>query len=322
MPLEKTSFLTRAGIEVQHNYLVAFLRLLARFEVLRMHTIAYGLFPSRTQSAALAAAQRVVSNAVKQRYVESVVWTNARRYYALTGKGARFVNELDPDFGARATGAALRLLNKEHREWGVLIAMASEHRRMPGFSESLIAGQMHTDITTYFGHTPDAVTLFGDIAVWHEVEMSRRSTTRRRAAPRTLSGAEKLIDLVRTLRTKHHITHGGKQYPVALIMHCATDKIEREVRNLILAAIRPHGGIEREEGFEVDFDRTPADDEVPDDMPEGGVLSEPTEGPAALQIVINKLPATPEEAWSGVLPWAGCPGEPHGPVDEFIQMKA
>lgn len=319
MPLEKTSFLNRAGLEVQHNYLVAFLRLLCRYQVLRMHTIAYGLFPLRTQSAALAAAQRVVSNAVKRKYVASVTWTNGRRYFALTGRGARFINELDPDFGARATISSLMSLNKEHREWGVLISMASEHRGMPGFSEALIAGQMHTDITTYFGHTPDAITLFGDIAVWHEVETSRRSTTRRAAAPRTMSGAEKLIHLVRTLRDAHHITHAGKQYPLALIMHCATDKIEREVRNLILTAIEPHGGTAVEEGFEVGFLRTAALDDVPDDMPEGGELSVPTDGPLMLQIVIDKLPATPEEAWTGVLPWAGCPGQPRGPLDEFIR---
>lgn len=309
MRLEKTSFLNRTGIEVQHNYLVAFLRLLARYEALRMHTIAYALFPRRTQTAALAAAQRIVSNAVKLKYVDWAPWKGTvryTRYYALTPKGARFVNALDPDFGARSTVSSLRLLNKEHRDWGVLIAIASEHRELPGFSESLIAGQMHSDITNYFGHTPDAVTLIGGNAVWHEVEMSPRSTRRHQATPNTPSGKEKLTHLVRTLRAKHHLTHEGKQYPVALVMHCVTDKIERAVRKTIWEAIQEDGGTKQGDGFEVTFLRHSSAKE-----PLG-------QGPRTLKIGINRIPLRPEDAWTGVLPWSGCPGEPQGPLDHFL----
>lgn len=325
MTIEKTSFLNRTGIEVQHHYLVAFLRLLARYEALRMHTIAYALFPLRTQTAAMAAAQRVVSNAVKLKYVDWRPWKGTiryTRYYALTPKGARFVNALDPDFGARSTMPSLGLLNKEHRDYGVLIAIASEHRGMTGFSESLIAGQMHSDITKHFLHTPDALTLINGRAVWHEVEMSPRSTKRHRATQDTPSGKEKLAHLVQVLRDKRHITHAGKQYPIALVMHCVTDKIARAVRSVIWDAIKDGGGTKSGDVFEVDFGRyASAPNELPDDMPEGGELLEPelTDGPRKLEIIINRIPLRPEDAWSGVLPWAGCPGDLKGPLDHFMQ---
>lgn len=311
MTIEKTSFLNRTGIEVQHHYLVAFLRLLARYEALRMHTIAYALFPLRTQTAAMAAAQRVVSNAVKLKYVDWRPWKGTiryTRYYALTPRGARFVNEIDPDFGARSTMPSLGLLNKEHRDYGVLIAIASEHRGLPGFSESLITGQMHRDITDYFGHTPDAVTLIGGNAVWHEVEMSPRSTRRHQATPSTPSGKEKLVHLVRTLRAKHHLTHGGEQYPVALVMHCVTDKIERAVRKTVWEAIQEDGGTKRDGGYEVTFERYAKGKEAPGQEPQ------------KLQIGINRIPLRAEDAWSGVLPWAGCPVEPKGPLDHFMRQ--
>lgn len=326
MRLEKTSFLNRSGIEVQYNYLVAFLRLLARYEALRMHTIAYALFPRRTPEAAHAAAQRVVANALAEKYVDWAPWkgtTRYTRYYALTRTGAQFVSALDPDFGARSTVSSLRLLNKEHRDWGVMIAMASEHRGMTGFSESLIAGQMHSDVTKYFGHTPDALTLTNGMAVWHEVETSPRSTRRHQATPKTPSGNEKLAHLVQVLRDKRHITHDEKQYAIALVMHCVTDKIERAVRRVIWDAIKDGGGTKSGDVFEVDFGRyASAANELPDDMPEGGELLEPelTDGPRKLEIIINRIPLWPEDAWSGVLPWAGCPGDPKGPLDHFMQQ--
>lgn len=292
------AYLTKPGTEVQHYYLVTFLRMLCRYQVMRMHTVAYALFPTRAQSAAMAAAQRVVHNAAKKNYITHVNWMNGRRYYALTSKGARFLNELTEDYGARPTATALRKQNKDHREWCTLIAIASDQRGMRGFGEAEISGGMHTDIMGYFGHIPDAITLVenGDkrAAVWHEVETSRRSTTRRTSTPNELCGAEKFVRLVRTLQDKHHLVHEAKEWPLLLAVHCGSARIEREIRALIERV----GGIKDERGYTLPFAR-------------GGEL----------QVIINKLTCEHEGAWAGVLPWTGCPRDPQGPVDRFVQRQ-
>lgn len=294
--------LNRAGPAAQRAYLLAFLHLVRQHECVRMFTVAYALFPNRTQSAALAAAQRVVTNAKRLRYIQSVNWMDSHRYYALTKRGAAFVNELDPELCAHSTTQALHLENKKHRHWGVLIAIASEHRGMQGFSEAQIAGQMHTDITTYFSHTPDAVTIDGDRAVWHEVETSRRSTARRAETPETKCGAEKLVHLVQTIREKRVLEHQSWMHPITLVMHCAGDAIERSVRVTIEAAIKPHKGEANKHGYSVPCD---------------GADSDP------LIIIINLLPLEPDDgAWRGVLPWADCPGEVRSPCDDYSQPSA
>lgn len=298
----KNAILNRAGPAVQHVYLVSFLRLLCRYECMRTYTVAFAMFPTRTQSAALAAAQRVVTNANKKGYIHALNWMDGRRYYALSPKGARFLNELDPEYCARSTVSALSRQNKNHRDWSVLIAIASEHRQFSGFSESLIAGDMHNDITSYFGHIPDAVTVMPQAAIWHEVETSRRSTTRRVESPNALCGAEKLVHLVQTLRVKHVLTHHGKTYPVMLAMHCAGDKIEREVRALIEKAISPFLWEKKDYGYDVAREGSQS---------------------RSMMIIVNSLPLTPEDgAWTDVLPWAMSPGEPKSDVDRFVQRQS
>ena len=299
MTMTQRAVLTRAGPAAQRAYLLAFLRLVHQHECVRMYTVAFALFPNRTQSAALAAAQRVVTNAKQQRYIQSVNWMDSHRYYALTKRGAAFLNELDPELEAHSTMHALHLENKRHRHWGVLIAIASAQRGMEGFSEALISGEMHNDITTYFGHTPDAVTIANNIAVWHEVETSRRSTTRRAETQGTLCGAEKLTHLVRTIREKRVLEHRGWAYPLILVMHCAGEAIERSVRAILDAAVKTLGGEKTSTGYSVPCD---------------GADSDP------LTITINLLPLEPEDgAWCGLLPWAGCPVKPVSECDEYLR---
>lgn len=295
------AILTRSGPTVQHIYLVSLLRLLYRYKCMRTYTVAFAMFPTRSQSAALAATQRIVSNAHKKNYIKALTWADGRRYYALSPKGAKFLNELDPTYCASSTVSSLTKQNKNHRDWGVLIAIASEHRKLPGFSESLIAGDMHHDITTYFGHTPDAITLLNSTAVWHEVEASRRSTTRRAESPNTLSGVEKLAHLIQTLHAKRYITHTGNTYPISLVMHCVGQKIEREVRAVIEKTIIPLAGKTLETGYIVPCTK------VNEEM----------------HILINSLPQAPEDGtWSETLPWRGCPGNPQSDVDIFVKRTS
>lgn len=297
------AYLTKPGTEVQHYYLVTFVRMLCRHQVMRMHTIAYALFPNRTQSAAMTAAQRVVSNARKKGYITHVNWMNGRRYYALTSKGARFLNELNEEEGAHSTVPALRKQNKDHREWGTLIAIASEQRGMSGLGEAEIAGSMYADLTKYFAHIPDAVTLVnrGNVrhALWHEVETSRRSTTRRTTTPKESCGAEKFAHLVETLRNKFYLTHAGEEWRLTLILHCGSAKIERELRGLLVGA----GGTPEGDGYTFPFSRR-------------------TPTPELLAVVINQLPGEHENAWTGVLPWRGCDLEPKSPIDRFVHRPA
>ena len=291
--------LNRAGPAVQRAYLLSFLHLVHQHECVRMYTVAFALFPNRAQSAAQAAAQRVVTHAMKLRYVRAVNWTDEHRYYALTQRGANFLNELDAELCAQATVHALHLQQKNHRHWGVLIAIASEHRGMLGFSEALISGEMHSDITTYFGHTPDAVTIHGDKAIWHEVETSSRSTTRRAKTPDVMCGTEKLIHLVRTIREKRALEFRAFMHPITLVMHCAGDAIERQVRTLVEAAVMPLKGKKVKDGYSVPCDGADSDN---------------------LTIIINRLPVEPENgAWCNVLPWSNCPGEVHSASDSYLQ---
>lgn len=301
--LSPPAFLNTSARIAQHNYLIAYLLLLCRYKCLRVYTTAYALFPLRTQSGACKAAQRVVSNAVKNGYVRSYCNTmTGRRYYALSIKGALFLNSLDADYDAQTTVPALKAENREHREWGVLIAIASEHRAMQGFSEALIAGSMHQDIVNYFGYVPDAVTLFetpnGRVALWHEVETSRRSTTRRATTPTVLCGIEKFAHLIKTLRDKCYLIRNDRKFTLILVVHCGTEKIEREIRALTASVIKPFSGKATDSGYVINF---------------------ASSGAGEMQILINQLPAEHEKSWNGVLPWAGCVMPAVSQVDRFVQ---
>ncbi|MDO9209100.1 MAG: hypothetical protein Q7T91_12700 [Sulfuricurvum sp.] len=300
-----TTILNTPGQVVQHTYLVAALKLLERYGAMRRHTIGYGLFPGRPLSAARAAIERVLCNAKKQGFVREQDWMNSQRYYALSTKGARFLNTLDEDWNASSNVATLRLHNKEHREWSQLIAMASEHRGWQGISEPELKGGLYNDITNYFGHMPDALTLVkdkakaGGLAIWHEVELSRRSTTRKETSPKMMCGVEKLAHLVQVMRDKHHLIYKKEEYMVALMLHCATDKIEREVRGVIEQSCAMNVLCKTGQGYEVGFKRP---------------------GGESLQILVNRLAATHEEGWDK-MPWSWAGGSPRGVIDIFTEKR-
>lgn len=302
---KKTQVLGVSGTVAKSVYVTACLGLLGTYKCLNLHAISFGLFPGRTRTAALAAAHRVVNNAVEARYVEYVDWRAEGRYYALTKKGAQHLNSLDSEFRAGSTIAALHDANKIHRIWGALIAIAARSKGMTGFTESNLPPALFGEISNYFGKIPDAVTLTENRAVWHEVETSRRSTTRKKSALDEASGTERLRGLVRVLREKHHIVHRDKEFVVALSLHCSNAKIERSVRRTIEQALLDrnfkHTAFKRTpQGYSVEFERGGSD---------------------LLNIIITTLPKTPEETWSNVFPFTWCKVEPQSAVEKIVGQR-
>lgn len=295
--------LTASGHMVQHAYLIQCLRLVHEFGALRVLTIAYAMFPSRAQSAASAAAKRVVSNALKRGYLACHIEANSRRYYALTLRGARVLHSFDDSYRVRSTTSALDFHRHEHREWCNVVALAARHRGLSSRSEAQITGTAHTEISRSFGHMPDAVTYYDDdnaehCAAWHEVELSRRST----------SGTKKLTHLVRTLIEKRYLTHNNLEHSINLVMHCATSKIERENHRAIRDALAACTNDVHELGDDAD----------------AAYAAQVGIGQARrwFLVYINRLPETVEAAWASSLPWPGVPGEISSDIDVFLQSDA
>lgn len=240
-----TRHLNTNGITVQEHYLREALALLMRYGTLRLHSLAFGLFPLRAPSAALAAAQRVMANAVKCGYVAfSDEPKSRRRYYALSASGARHLREETDEIWAEATTHLLKKLTRaHHREWSNLCAIAAARRGLESYAESDFWGQaFRTDVTQNFGHVPDALTFTEvnntPIVVWHEFELSRRSVRSRRrgllaADEQDRSGVGKFRHLLHTLRAKRYITNGSVEHVVMLLLHCATEKIARELGRVL-----------------------------------------------------------------------------------------
>jgi hypothetical protein len=234
----KTKKLIASGHLVQHAYLIQCLKLVHEFGALRVLTIAYAIFPGRAQTAASAAAQRVVSNALKRGYLAYSIEPDSRRYYALTLRGARVLHSSDDSYRVRSTTKALIFHRHEHREWCNVVALAARHRGLSSRSEAQIVGAAHAEIVRSFGHVPDAVTYYSEDgenrAAWHEIELSRRST----------SGTKKLAHLVRTLIEKRYLTHNDREHNISLVLHCATAKIERENHRVIQEALAAYNVLE------------------------------------------------------------------------------
>lgn len=293
--------LTAPGYLVQQTYLLQCLRLVHEFGALRSITIAYAMFPLRTQAAASAAAKRVLSNALNLGYLTYHIEPNSRRYYALTLRGGRILHSIDDRYRVRSTTSSLNLHRHEHREWCNVITLAARHRGLSSRSEAQIVGPAHSEIVHSFGHVPDAVTFYAESydyrAAWHEVELSRRSA----------SGTKKLRHLVRTLIEKRYLTHHNAEHNLTLVMHCATAKIERENRRVVGEALVACGA----ELMELDADAEPA------------YVAQV--GTGALRwyfpIYINRLPANVEVAWSSSLPWPGAPGTVSSDVDVFLKQS-
>lgn len=297
---KKATTLNVSGTKAKAVYIAGCLALLNTYKCLSMYAISFGLFPRRTPTAALAAAHRVVNNACAAGYADYVDWRDEGRYYALTSKGAHHLNSIDKRYAAGSTRPALRQANKRHRDWGVLIAMASVSKKMHGFTESNLPRSLFSEISTYFGKIPDAVTLTDKTAVWHEVETSRRSTTRKKNALAEPCGAERLRGLVRVLREKHHVVHREQEFVVALSLHCSSAKIERSVRRTVekaLESVENTSFKQTRHGYSVAFERGGTD---------------------MLNIIITTLPDDPARTWSGVFPFTWCKIEPQSVVEKFV----
>lgn len=240
-----TRHLNANGVRVQQHYMGEALTLLMRHGTLRMHSVAFGMFPNRTPSAALAAAQRVVANAVGAGYVVHADEPKSRfRYYALSSSGARYLRRETDEMWAEPTTNLLKTLTRaHHREWSNLCAISATRRGLESYGESDFWGQaFRHDVTHNFGHIPDALT-FIEVnneaqVVWHEFELSRRSVRSPKRGPlapgeQDRSGVGKFRHLLATLRGRRFIRNGLIDHTVVLLLHCATAKILRELeRNL------------------------------------------------------------------------------------------
>ena len=177
-----TRHLNANGVNVQEHYLREALTLLMRYGTLRMHSMAFALFPNRAQSAARAATQRVMANAVATGYAVYADEAKSRyRYYALSSSGARYLRDETGEIWAEPTTHLLKKMTRaHHREWTNLCAVAATRRGLEGYAENDFWGQaFRHDVTENFGHIPDALTFYEAsnraFVIWHEFELSRRS---------------------------------------------------------------------------------------------------------------------------------------------------
>lgn len=233
----KERFLIVDALHARRHYLLEALELLARYGTLRVHALAFGLFPSRSQPAALAAAQRVVANAVERGFIVSADDPASRfRYYALAAAGARFIRDEGGFDGTAPTTHLLKKLTRaHHREWTNICSIAAIRRGLESYAETDYHGQsFRADLNERFGHIPDALT-FADIgnrptAVWHEIELSRRSMRNLQLRPlkpgeQDKSGICKWRQLLHTLRQRCALTHGGVDHRLMLVVHCASSTL-------------------------------------------------------------------------------------------------
>jgi len=248
-----TRYLLVDALTARHRYLMEALELLMRYGTLRVQGLAFGLFPNRSQPAALAAAQRVVANAVERGFVVGADDPASRfRYYALTAAGARFLrDEGDVSDAASTTHLLKKLTRAHHREWTNLCSIAAVRRELESYAETDYYGQsFRTELNERFGHIPDALT-FADIgnrptAVWHEIELSRRSMRNlvtRPLAPgeQDKSGIGKWRQLLHTLRQRRVLTHRGTDHWLMLVVHCASSTLLSILAKHLVLYAEGHG---------------------------------------------------------------------------------
>jgi hypothetical protein len=233
----KTRYLLVDALDARQHYLTEALKLLMRYGTLKMHGLAYGLYPNRTMKAAMAAAHRVASHALKLGFIRSADDPGTRfRYYALTAAGARFLREHGgPDDAESTTHLLKKLTRAHHREWTNLCSIAAIRRQLESYAETdYFRKSFRAELLERFGHIPDALTYaeIGNIptVVWHEIELSRRSMRNletRPLAPGELdrSGIGKWLHLLGTLRQRRVLTHKGTDHQVRLVVHCANSTL-------------------------------------------------------------------------------------------------
>jgi len=233
----KERFLIADALLARRHYLLEALELLMRYGTLRVQSLAFGLFPNRSQPAAIAAAHRVVANAVAHSLIASADYpAHSFRYYALTAAGARVVREQGGINDAEPTTHLLKKLTRaHHREWTNVCSIAARRRGLESYAETDYYGQaFRQDLTERFGHIPDAVT-FANLgnrptAVWHEIETSRRSMRNLQTRPlrpdeTDNSGIGKWRSLLHTLRQRCVLTHRGQDHRLMLVVHCASSTL-------------------------------------------------------------------------------------------------
>lgn len=253
-----TRILTKGGVAVQEHYLREALAMLMRYGTLRISGLAFSLFPNRSQKAARAAAHLVASNACKLEFVDFEVEKKSQyRYYALTAKGAAYLRTLGYE-SAKPTIALLKgkLIKANHREWTNMCAIAGTRRGIEAYAENNVWDQPFSeDLINHFGHVPDALTFAPDLynsaaVVWHEFELSRRSSKAPNAPPKLdkdgkpkkdKSGVHQFRSLLTTLRTKRVLLNRGEPYTIKLFLHCASAYIQKEMVRHINAYTLTHG---------------------------------------------------------------------------------
>lgn len=333
----KTRQLTASGIKAQEHYLRQGLDLLHKHGTLRAKTLAFALFPNRSEKAAMAAAYRVLANASEQGLIEFADEKKSRhRYYALGRVGAAYLRSTSIAMDAVGTTALLNksgagvntsMVKARHREWTNVLAIAAILRGLKSWSEtSYPRSGFRADVSQNIAHVPDALTVIsaetdggGDaLAIWHEVELSRRSVGPDREVkqkdPKTgkvrkvmvQSGRTKLLKLVAALRdNKVILNQDGEPHTVRLMFHCATPLIADEVASAI---VRAYGGIILEDDFyrALDEERRKIFRHLT--MPFDTGLRKPGQAVELLHIHIELLPhrGNIEMVWhDSLLPWAG-----------------
>ena len=246
--------LTVDGNQVSASYLVSLLKHLSEFGTARTHSLAYALFPARTQTAAIAAIQRSLANAVSLGYVQfGAVEKTQHRFYALTKKGAAFLTDAQPELGpVSATTHLLKSMKKaEHREWTTMLTVwARLHNGLEAMNETALLGTPGKELNARFNHKPDGLTFDTTeperpVVFWHEVELSRRSqwtnaqfekkrkATDKEKKPTAFCGRRLFIKLLKEIWQLQYVEHDGKQYDVQLVLHCAGNQIKSSLKRWV-----------------------------------------------------------------------------------------
>lgn len=322
-----------AGETAREAYLVRALAHLNEFKIGRVQSLAYALFPLRTQAAALAATQRVTAHAVDLRlvtYKDEV--TTQHRYYALTRRGARYLNErADLAVPATQTNAKLEcLVRAPHREFTTLLTCwaRAQEGLLPVNEFELWALDTCGEVRERFQAIPDGLTFDLDpatpVVYWHEIELSRRSqwtdeeTAKAKAAyavsgkPFRGSGKRLFKVLLWRIHRLRYIAHAGREFDVRLVLHCATPQIKRDLSAFIEETftdneVTAFGLRKISDGYALKYAGGDG----------GGQRGD------GFLILLDLLPESSAKVWhnDGIFPWAGasCYEQRHDLRDEYLK---
>lgn len=205
--LEKANFASRNTRDVGRIARITALEHLDRFRFLRSIDFAFALYPTRTLTAALAAASNLVAGLLEDKVARRHVTRDGLVIYGLTQAGANLLHEHGVE-DARAHRSLAEIRHPEHRLWANLVVIAANSRAMGGATESEVLkyeyevgektmdtnGRVLTCIPEkllryrlsstgdetprYKGLTPDALVTVNNEATFIEIDMSKRGTDR------------------------------------------------------------------------------------------------------------------------------------------------